>query len=197
MLSHTNAGAQLASWCLQGGVMQSTTPGDPSPKFEDYCRSDLRRRKQKGAWPETLAWTPLSSYLQATAAPCSRMHPAQPGFHLPSMAHANICANWWWSQALGRGKVTGQVSGCRASPWHQNAYGISSIYSLSIICELLGFFLTFAHCLILVWGSPPPILWSIHVWRDRYWMGCWKKGIKNFRKEYQLENYIWPFNWDK
>lgn len=42
------------------------------------------------------------------------------------------------TEALGRGRVTGQALGSRASPWHQNPHGISSIYSSAIIFELFG-----------------------------------------------------------
>lgn len=65
---HTNAGAQLVIWYLQGGLIQSTTPKDTSPNFEDYCRSDLLRIKQKGVVPEILAWAPLSNHLESSSA---------------------------------------------------------------------------------------------------------------------------------
>jgi len=118
---HTKAGAQLASQYLQGGPTQSTAPGDPSPDFEDYCMSYLLRRKQKGVWPETLAWTPLSHHLQSTSqGHGSTLHQdASYTYHLPAMASANICAKRWWIQDLGSGKVTGQLLGTRASPRHQ------------------------------------------------------------------------------
>lgn len=113
------------------------------------CSGQSRKACGLKPWLEGPYQTTYSPHLMAMAAPYSRMQQAQPGFHLPAMAYTNICAKRWWSQALGRGKVTGRVFGSRASPWHQNAHDISSIYSLAIICELFGFFLTFPCCSFL------------------------------------------------
>lgn len=101
---------------------------------DQICPEESRRVCGLKPCPEHPHQTTYSPHL-AVAAPCSRMHQAQPGFHLAAMAFTNICAKQWWSN------VTGQVLGGRASPWHQNAHGISSPYALAIICGF--FFLTF------------------------------------------------------
>lgn len=113
---------------LQGTPLQilRITPGQ-------MCSGQSRKVHGLKPWLEQPYQATYSPHLTATAAPCSRMHRAQPGFHLLAVAQTSV-QRGGGPRPL-EGAVTGQVLGSRASPWHQNAHGISSIYSLAIICE--------------------------------------------------------------
>lgn len=129
-------------------------PRGPCSKFCGLLqvRSAQEKAERCVAW--NLAWTPLSNHLQSASpghgSPLRQDAPGTAGFSAPSNGiRKHLCKG-----ALRRRKVTGQLLDSRASPWHQYAHGVSSIYSLAIICELFGFF---SNVPSLPCSSPSPL----------------------------------------
>lgn len=94
--------------------------------------------------------------------------------------------------APGKDRVTGQSVGSGASLWHQNAPSINSNHSLASICKLFFFFPNLP--LFFLFLPPSFIKKCVYVWREIF-NRMLENRSRNFRKEKQLEDYIWSFNW--